>query len=91
MNRKGAIMNNADKRNNDSEGKLHIMDDSERSSKRVLEEPPLHSSSRERDAAIQSLALEPDDELMDILSKDDDGDDGSMETGDAMQTEDDGE
>lgn len=85
-------MTKAEGKSSDEGERLHIMDDSERASKRVLSEPPLHSSSKERDAAIKSLAQDPGDELMGILSEDDDGDEshGDAED-DPMQTEDDGE
>lgn len=66
--------------------KLRIMDEQERASARILSEPTAHFSRKERDAAINSLAQAPDDELMKILSEKDDGD-----TDDPLQTEDDGE
>lgn len=66
--------------------KLRIMDEQERESARILSEPAAHFSRKERDAAINSLAQAPDDELMKILSEKDDGD-----ADDPLQTEDDGE
>lgn len=73
----------------DKENKLHIMDDSERASAHVLSEPSAHFSRKERAAAINSLAQAPDDELMSVLSENDDSDSASAD--DPMQTEDDGE
>lgn len=66
--------------------KIRIMDEQELESARILSEPATHFSRKERDAAINSLAQAPDDELMKILSEKDDGD-----ADDPLQTEDDGE